>query len=180
MATVRPKSARPTPPDETRVGEILEVTVPKECFAARMKFEQFLPDLTQDVPLEDADIVVSGGRGMKNKENFAIISRLAESLGGSVGVSRAAVDQGWQPYPRQVGLSGKTVAPELYIACGISGAVQHIVGMQTANTIIAINIDPNAQIFQIADFGIVGDLFIVLPHVIDLINEAKGRSAADV
>jgi electron transfer flavoprotein alpha subunit len=177
MSTVRPKSARPLPADASRTGEIIEVSIPADLCAARMTLERFIPDQSDELPIEDADIVVSGGKGMQNKENFLILEQLAHILGGTVGSSRAAVEQGWRPYPKQVGLSGKTIAPQLYIACGISGAVQHIVGMQTAETIIAINTDPDAQIFQVADLGVVGDLFTMVPLITELVRQEKERSA---
>ena len=177
MATVRPKSAKPAPRNGNRSGEIINVEAPESYLTSRMRYESFIPDQTQEIAIEDADTIVAGGRGMKNKGNFHLLSQLAEQLGGSVGVSRAAIDQGWQAYPRQVGMSGKTVAPKLYIACGISGAVQHLVGMQTSDNIIAINLDPNAQIFQVADLSIVGDMFLVLPLVIE--NLRKLRSQQD-
>lgn len=177
MATVRPKSARPLPYDATRTGEIIEVEVPNDSLRARMRHESFTPDTSQDVAIEEADVIVAGGCGMQGEDNFDVLAKLARLLGGSIGVSRAAVDRGWQPYPRQVGLSGKTVAPQLYIACGISGAIQHLVGMQTAENIIAINVDPDAQIFKVADLGIVGDVFTILPAVIEKI-EAGERSEA--
>ncbi|NSW52817.1 MAG: electron transfer flavoprotein subunit alpha/FixB family protein [Anaerolineae bacterium] len=177
MSTVRPKSARPLPADASRTGEIIEVNIPADLCAARMTLERFIPDQSDELPIEDADIVVSGGKGMQNKENFLILEQLAHILGGTVGSSRAAVEQGWRPYPKQVGLSGKTIAPQLYIACGISGAVQHIVGMQTAETIIAINTDPDAQIFQVADLGVVGDLFTMVPLITELVRQEKERSA---
>lgn len=176
MATVRPKSAPPAPRVEAREGELILIEVPEALLASRAHREAFLPDETQEVAIEEAEIVVSGGRGLKKAENFALVQRLAALLGGSVGASRAAVDRGWQPYPRQVGLSGKTVSPKLYIACGISGAIQHLAGMQTAKNIIAINTDPDAQIFQVADLGIVGDLFDVLPAVIEKL-EARRKDA---
>jgi len=167
MATVRPKSSPPAPRDPTRSGEIVPVEVPEELLATQMRYDEFVPDESQGIAIEDAEVIVAGGRGLKKAENFVLIQELAKVLGGSVGASRAAVDRGWQPYPRQIGLSGKTVAPELYIACGISGAIQHLAGMQTAKNIIAINSDPDAQIFQVADLGIVGDVFDILPAVIE-------------
>jgi electron transfer flavoprotein alpha subunit len=166
MATVRPKSARPLPENPTRTGELIRVESPNNLATARMRFEKFLPDQSETLSIEESDVIVSGGYGMQNAANFQWLTRLADALGGAVGVSRAAVERGWKAYPRQIGLSGKTVAPSLYIACGISGAVQHLAGMQTAENIIAINIDPDAQIFQVADLGIVGDLFEVLPALV--------------
>lgn len=164
MATVRPKSMKPSERDATRVGDIIRVALPDDmAVSSRITFEQFVPDASQDVPLEDAEIVVSGGRGLKKGDNFALIRELADALGGGVGASRDAIDRGWIEYPHQVGLSGKTISPKIYIACGISGAIQHLAGMQTAETIVAINSDPEAQIFRVADFGIVGDVFEVLP-----------------
>ena len=176
MSTVRPKSVRPLPADETRTGEIITVEMPADAFNARMTLERFIPDQCDELPIEDAEIVVSGGKGMMNKENFQLLEQLAQELGGTVGCSRAAVEQGWRPYPKQVGLSGKTIAPQLYIACGISGAVQHIVGMQTSETIIAINNDPEALIFQVADLGVVGDVVVLIPLLTELIRQEKEKS----
>ena len=166
MATVRPKSIRLNHKNNQDNGKIINIESPGNLATDRMRFEAFIPDATEEVAIEEADVIVSGGYGMQNPANFQWLTRLAEPLNGSVGVSRAAVERGWKPYSRQVGLSGKTVAPKLYIACGISGAVQHLAGMQTSKNIIAINLDPHAQIFQVADLGIVGDVFEVLPALV--------------
>ncbi|HPH96924.1 MAG TPA: electron transfer flavoprotein subunit alpha/FixB family protein [Anaerolineaceae bacterium] len=167
MATVRPKSAAPLPPDPARSGELLRMDPPAELLRSRIRHEGFTPDESQAVTIEDADVVVAGGKGVKGTEGFKLLEALAVRLGGTVGASRPPVDLGWQPYARQVGLSGKTVAPRLYIACGISGAIQHLAGMQTAKTIVAINSDPAAQIFSVADFGIIGSVFDVLPALLE-------------
>ncbi len=163
MATVRPKSTRLAPKDENRTGEIINIALKTELIDGRVESLGCKKNEQEDVNIQDADIVVSGGRGFKKKDNFSLIRELAQHMGGVIGASRDAVDRGWISYPHQVGLSGKTVTPKLYIAVGISGAIQHLAGMKTADKIIAINNDPEAPIFKVADFGIAGDLFEILP-----------------
>jgi len=127
----------------------------------------------QTVDLQEAEIIVSGGRGLGEGKHFDMIRRLAELLGGTVGASRAAVDSGWIPYPHQVGQTGKTVKPKIYIACGISGSIQHLAGMQTSDYIIAVNRDPSAPIFKVANLGIVGDIFEVIPALIRRLEQKR-------
>ncbi|MFA5645366.1 MAG: electron transfer flavoprotein subunit alpha [Candidatus Ratteibacteria bacterium] len=165
MATVRPKVMDEAKPIQNPKGEII-----REDFASFAPFcrvellSQTMAEQTVD--LQEAEIIVSGGRGIGEGKNFEMIRTLAGLLGGTVGASRAAVDSGWIPYPHQVGQTGTTVKPKIYIACGISGAIQHLAGMQTSDYIIAINKDPEAPIFKVANLGIVGDLFEVLPLLI--------------
>ncbi len=173
MATVRPRSTKPSPIDETRkgIGEIIELDFKQELFDGRVERIDFRKADGDDVNIQDAEIVVCGGKGMKKKDNFTMINEMAGYLGGMVGASRDAVDRDWITYPHQVGLSGKTVTPKLYIAVGVSGAIQHLAGMKTADNIIAINNDPDAAIFKVADFGIIGDLFEIVPEI----NECLGK-----
>lgn len=163
MATVRPKSIVTLPQNAAAKGEIVRPAVPPEALASRVEFEKEITENHGTAALEEANIVVSGGMGLQGPEGFEMISDLANVMGAAIGSSRPPVDQGWQPYAHQVGLSGKTISPELYVACAISGAVQHLAGIQTAKNIVAINNDPDAAIFQVADFSIVGDINAVMP-----------------
>lgn len=171
MATVRPKSILVLEPEAGRKGEIVAASVPQEAFASRVRFEKAISEGRGNAALEEADIVVSGGLGLQGPDTFIMVENLADALGAAIGSSRPPVDHGWQPYVRQVGLSGRTVSPALYIAFGISGAVQHLAGIQTAKNIIAVNSDPEAAIFQVADFGIVGDAVQILPALTKRIQE---------
>jgi electron transfer flavoprotein alpha subunit len=167
MATVRPRVFKKNQPDKGKRGQIIKVDFNSEGVTSRTRLLDFIDDLTETVRLEDADIIVSGGRGLGKAENFQLLEELAAVMGAALASSRPPVDEQWLPYSRQVGQTGKTVSPKLYIACGISGAVQHLAGMQTSEVIVAINDDPNAPIFEAATYGIVGDLFKVVPMLIE-------------
>jgi electron transfer flavoprotein alpha subunit len=175
MATVRHKVMKQAVRDDSRTGEVKVVEVSGAGFTERTKILDIIKEVESTVNIAEADIIVSGGRGMQKPENFSLIRDLAEVLGGAVGASRAAVDAGWIPYSHQVGQTGKTVCPKLYIACGISGSVQHMAGMQSSDFIIAINKDPEADIFQIANLGIVGDALEVLPALTAAFKERLGK-----
>jgi len=165
MATVRHKVMDPLPRDESRNGKIIKEEMDLSGWDDKTAYLGFEKDETQTINLTEADFVIAGGRGLKKKENFALIEELAKSLNAAIGASRAAVDAEWIPYPHQVGQTGKTIKPKIYIAVGISGAIQHLAGMQSSDYLIAINKDPDAPIFKVADLGLVGDLFEIIPEV---------------
>ncbi len=175
MATVRPHSAPPAEPREGRTGEIIRISPPDELLSSRMRRTGFKRE-ESDHPLQDAETVVVVGRGIGRKENIPVAAELADALGAALGATRDVVDRGWLSYPHQVGLSGKTITPKLYIGLGVSGSIQHLAGMQTSQNIIAVNIDPDAQIFRVADAAIVGDLFDVVPA---LLARARAMGVAD-
>jgi electron transfer flavoprotein alpha subunit len=155
-------------------AEVEEIPVELEDFSGAAQMVEQAHEESEGPSIEDAEVVVAGGRGLGGPENFTLVEELAKALGGAVGATRAVVDAGWYPYSTQVGQTGKTVAPKLYIACGISGAIQHKVGMQSSGTIVAINKDANAPIFEFSDLGVVGDVHQVVPKLTELVKQRKG------
>lgn len=172
LLLVRPKSFEPKTNEQPLSVE--EVPTASDPGLRRVHMKQRVAVKREGPQLDGAKTIVSGGRGLKGEDNFAMLKELAEVLGGAVGATRAAVDAGWVPYAMQIGQTGKTVKPDLYIACGISGAVQHLSGMKTSKFIISINKDADAPIFQYSDFGVVGDVFKVVPQLIEELKKRKG------
>jgi electron transfer flavoprotein alpha subunit len=176
MATVRPKVMRPEKMNGHQ-GKVEKMDLPEECFKSRVEVLEVIPEQDQTAKLTEADTIVSGGRGLRKPENFSIIEELAQLIKGAVGASRGAVEEGWIAPSHQVGQTGRTVAPTLYMAVGIAGAIQHVVGMQGSKVIVAVNKDPQAPIFDVATYGVVADLFEFMPAFIRKIRQERGESS---
>lgn len=173
MATVRHKVFKEAKVEDSRKGEVIEPKFDVQTLINRTKFIEYVKDDSAHINISDADIIVSGGRGLCGPDGFKLLKELADLLGGAVGASRAAVDSDWIPYSHQVGQTGRTVAPKIYIACGISGQIQHMVGMSSSDTIIAINKDAACPMMQTATYALEGDLFEIIPQIINEIKKMR-------
>ena len=177
MATARPGVFKPLAAPHSQEGQIIRVELASFPSSGTSHFVRTVEEIKERLPLSEAEVIVAGGRGLKEAKHFRLLEELADLLGGAVGATRAAVDAGWIPYAHQIGQTGKTVSPKLYFAVGISGAAQHMVGMQGSDFIVAINRDPEAPIFKVANIGLVGDLFEILPALIQEIKTDRGQGA---
>jgi electron transfer flavoprotein alpha subunit len=180
MATVRPKVMKALEPDQDRVGKIIEETISLKEEDMRTKVLEIVKDLSKKASLAEAHVIVCGGKGMGDLQNFQLLYELADTIGASVGGTRDVVEAGWLPHELQIGQTGETVTPKVYFAIGISGAIQHVVGMKNSETIIAINKDPNAPIFDVATYGIVGDAMEVVPKLIEQFKELLKTSGGEM
>jgi electron transfer flavoprotein alpha subunit len=173
MATVRPMVMKKPDFDNERQGVVESFTPSQKAITSRVKVLETVTQDQETVRITEADIVVTGGRGLQKAENFKILEEVALLLDGAVGATRSVVDEGWMPYSHQVGQTGKTVSPKLYLACGVSGAIQHVVGMQGSEIVVAVNKDPSAPIFDVVNYGVVADLFDFLPALVKKIKEQR-------
>nr|WP_295969730.1 electron transfer flavoprotein subunit alpha/FixB family protein [uncultured Bacillus sp.] len=180
MATVRPKVMKALEPDKNRKGEIIEGIISLKEEDMRTKVLEIVRDVKKTASLADAHVIVCGGKGMGDFEGFQLIHELAETIGASVGGSRDVIEAGWLPHELQIGQTGETVTPKIYFAIGISGAIQHIVGMKNSEMIIAINKDPKAPIFDVATYGIVGDAFEIVPRLIEQFKQIRVEKGGEI
>lgn len=180
MATVRPKVMKALDPDATRQGKVVEDTIDLREEDMRTKVLEIVKDVTETANLADAHVIVCGGKGMGDEEGFKLIYEFAETIGASVGGTRDVIEAGWLPHELQIGQTGQTVTPKMYFAIGLSGAIQHVVGMKNSDVIIAINKDPNAPIFDVATYGIVGDALEILPKLIQQFKQIRKEKGGEI
>lgn len=180
MATVRPKVMKALEPDATRQGKVVEDSIDLREEDMRTKVLEIVKDVTETANLADAHVIVCGGKGMGDEEGFKLIHEFAEAIGASVGGTRDVIEAGWLPHELQIGQTGQTVTPKMYFAIGLSGAIQHVVGMKNSDVIIAINKDPNAPIFDVATYGIVGDALEILPKLIQQFKQIRKEKGGEI